>query len=64
MIEKKARSAVLEAHDSIAIREFTVPEIRGDDALLEVERAGICYTDVDLCHGKFKLADHLLIVVQ
>lgn len=62
MIPKRTRSAVLEDHDSIAIREFPVPEIQEDDALLEVERAGICHTDVDLLHGDVKYAELPLIL--
>lgn len=62
MTTRKARSAVLESHDSIAMREFPVPEIHEDDALLEVERTGICHTDVDLLHGNTKYADLPLIL--
>lgn len=62
MTAKRSRSAVLEALDSIAMREFPVPEIREDDALIEVERTGICHTDVDLLHGAVRYADLPLIL--
>lgn len=62
MTAKMARSAVLESHDSIAMREFPVPEVREDDALIEVERTGICHTDVDLLHGNTRYAELPLIL--
>ena len=48
----KARAAVLEEVGKISIREFEVPSIGPDEALLKVEMAGICGTDAKLYHGK------------
>ena len=41
----RVRAAVLEAPRSLAIREFAVPSIGDDDALLQVEACGLCGTD-------------------
>lgn len=62
MVVERARSAVLENHDSIVMREFPTPKVHEDDALLEVERAGICHTDVDLLHGTVRYAELPLIL--
>lgn len=45
------RAMVLEAPERLVPQEFPLPEIRDDDALLQVELAGICHTDVALYHG-------------
>lgn len=41
----RVRAAVLEAPRSLAIREFGLPAIGDDDALLRVEACGLCGTD-------------------
>lgn len=41
----QSRAAVLLAPRSIETREFVLPEIAGDDALLRIEASGICGTD-------------------
>lgn len=45
------RGAVLEAPGRISIREFALPEVRPDTAILEVELCGICGTDAQLLGG-------------
>jgi alcohol dehydrogenase len=40
-----ARALVLEEPRSLAVREFPLPEIGDDDALLRVEACGLCGTD-------------------
>lgn len=52
----------MEDHDNITMREFQIPQIHADDALLEVERTGICHTDVDLLHGDVRYAELPLIL--
>ena len=43
---RMSRSAVLEAPERIAVREFERPVIGPDDGLLRVELAGVCGSDV------------------
>ncbi len=48
------RSAVLEGKERIVVREFPLPEIGPDEALVRVERAGVCGTDTKYFHGKLE----------
>jgi alcohol dehydrogenase len=48
------RSAVLEGKERLVVREFPLPEIGPDEALLRVERAGVCGTDTKYFHGKLE----------
>lgn len=45
-------SAVLEEVGRFSVREFDLPEIRDDEALLRVEMAGVCRTDASFYYGK------------
>lgn len=49
---KRARAAVLVAPRVVEVREFDVPEIGPDDALLRVEACGICGTDYEQYEGE------------
>ena len=51
MAATKATAAVLTGIDSIELREFAIPEIGDDDAILRVEACGICGADVEQLHG-------------
>ncbi|MBI2919359.1 MAG: zinc-binding dehydrogenase [Chloroflexi bacterium] len=44
-------SAVLEAPGRLVLRQFDVPRIGPEDALLRVERAGVCGSDPKFYHG-------------
>jgi alcohol dehydrogenase len=57
----KARAMVLEQPERMVLREFDLPTIQPDDALLKVEMAGICHTDVGLYHGKVSYALPLIM---
>jgi alcohol dehydrogenase len=57
----KSRAMVLERPEQMAMREFDLPDINQDDALLKVEMAGICHTDVGLYHGKVTYALPLIM---
>jgi alcohol dehydrogenase len=46
------RSAVLEGKERLVVREFPLPEIGPDEALVRVERAGVCGTDTKYFRGK------------
>ncbi len=51
----KAIAAVFEGvNKKFSMREFPIPNIGPDDALLRVERAGICGSDVGVYTGKLK----------
>ncbi|MGW1419991.1 zinc-dependent alcohol dehydrogenase [Bradyrhizobium manausense] len=50
----KALAAVLESPKSFQFREFKIPEIADDDALLRVEACGLCGTDYDQWLGHLK----------
>src|SRR5262245_47850397 len=52
MANSKERSAVLEEIGRFSIREFDLPRIGDDDALLRVEMAGVCRTDASFYRGK------------
>jgi len=45
----------LVAAGKIEIREYPIPEVPADGGLVEVERAGVCGTDVKYYHGKIRL---------
>jgi len=51
---EKARAAVLLEPRKLAVREFAVPEIGADDAVLRVEAAGLCGTDYEQFQGHLK----------
>ncbi len=51
-MSKMVRAAVLVEPGRMELREFPLPEIGDDDALLRVERAGVCGTDAKLYHGE------------
>lgn len=48
---KTVKAAVLVEPGRMELREFPFPEIGENDALLRVERAGVCGTDPKLYHG-------------
>lgn len=48
---KMVKAAVLLAPRRIEIQEFPLPEISDEDALIQIERAGVCGTDAKLYHG-------------
>lgn len=54
MMQKGTCSAVLENVQTITVREFPIPTIGDDDALLEVEIVGVCGSDVGMYTGKTK----------
>lgn len=49
------RAATLLEANKIDLREYPLPEILRDGALVAVERAGVCGTDVKYYHGKIAL---------
>ncbi|MCA1645139.1 MAG: zinc-binding dehydrogenase [Chloroflexi bacterium] len=52
---------VLDQPERMHMREFDLPVIGTDDALLKVEMAGICHTDVGLYHGQVTYALPLIM---
>ena len=46
-----ARALVLEAPRQMSVREFALPDVGDDDALLRVEACGLCGTDHELWSG-------------
>lgn len=50
-MSKMVKAAVLLAPGRMELQEFPFPEIGDDEALLRVERAGVCGTDAKLYHG-------------
>jgi 2-desacetyl-2-hydroxyethyl bacteriochlorophyllide A dehydrogenase len=55
------QAAVLTAPGKFELRETTIPEVGPDDALIRVERCGICGTDIHMFRGHYA-ADRLPIV--
>lgn len=52
-----SRAAVLTSYKQpLELREYPVPPVGPGEALVRVEMAGICGTDVHLCDGELKLA--------
>jgi len=51
-MEDKSLAAVLEESGKVTLRNFPVPDIGPDEALLKVEMVGICSTDVKIYQGK------------
>src|SRR4051812_23979388 len=50
------KAAVLEAYKQpLAIHEYPVPNVGTGEALVRVEMAGICGTDVHLCDGELNI---------
>jgi alcohol dehydrogenase len=49
-----SRTAVLEGDERLVLREFPLPSIGPDEALVRIERAGVCGTDTKLFHGKLE----------
>jgi alcohol dehydrogenase len=47
-----SRAAVLEAPERLAVREYPIPALEPDDALLRVEMVGVCGTDWKYFSGK------------
>ncbi len=52
---RTSRGATLTAVDRIEIREYPVPDIGRDGALLEIELGGVCGTDVKYYRGRIQL---------
>lgn len=52
MVEGITESMVLTDPGNLELREFTVPEITGEDGLLEVEMTSVCGGDVAMYDGK------------
>jgi alcohol dehydrogenase len=52
---QKVRAAVLEEPFKMTIREFDMPEIGREDALLKVDMVGVCGSDPGVYNGKVKL---------
>jgi alcohol dehydrogenase len=47
-----SRGATLIGPDKIEIREYPIPDVSNDGALVSVEMSGVCGTDVKYLHGK------------
>jgi alcohol dehydrogenase len=60
-VDQQVRSMVLEAPGRLVMREFDRPRTSQDDALLKVDMAGICHTDVGLYHGSVSYALPLIL---
>lgn len=61
MHAKTMKAAVLVAPGRFEIRELPLPAVGRDDALIRVERCGICGTDLHMFHGRYA-AERLPIV--
>jgi len=51
---KKGKAAVLVSKEKMEIREYALPKIGKDDALLKLEACGMCGTDLDYYYGNKK----------
>ena len=51
---RMSRAAVQIADRQIEVREFPIPQIGEDDALLRIEATGICGTDYEQYQGELK----------
>ena len=51
-MKKTCRAAVLNGVRDMEIKEFPIPEIKDNDALLEVEMVGVCGSDPHMYQGK------------
>ena len=60
----KTTSAVLEQFNKIVLKDFPLPEIGDEDALLEVEITGVCGSDVGIYTGKAKRVEPFLPIIQ
>jgi len=64
MKSRKTTSAVLEAVGKISFKEFEIPEVKNDDAILKVEMVGVCGSDVGIYTGKTgRILEHLPIIL-
>jgi alcohol dehydrogenase len=50
-----SRAATLIGPNRLEIREYPIPDIPSDGGLVQIERAGVCGTDVKYYHGKIQL---------
>ena len=53
MTKPMMRGAVLTAPGKFELREVPVPEVGSDDALIRIDRCGICGTDVHIFNGHY-----------
>lgn len=60
---KQTYSAVLEDFGRISIKAFNLPEIRDDDALLQVDLVGVCGSDVGMYTGKARRIQEYLPII-
>ena len=58
MSSTRARGAVLVRPGQIELREFDLPDVSDDDALLQVEACGICGTDYEQYRGDVPQSDY------
>jgi D-arabinitol dehydrogenase (NADP+) len=59
-VAKSMLAAVIDRPHQIAVREVPIPELQPDEALVRVEAAGVCGTDVHIFDGGF-LASYPII---
>lgn len=59
---KKAKAAVMEAPGRIVIKEFDIPNICPEEALLRIEMAGVCASDTKRYYGA-KIAKSLPLIM-
>jgi len=62
MMKETSLSAVLEGKRKMVIREFELPIIKDDDALLRMELVGVCGSDVSIYNEKFGPRPYPLIL--
>lgn len=58
----RTTSAVLTAPETIELREFNIPELTTNSALLSVDLTGVCATDVKVYKGLFREEIHPAIL--